>query len=256
MNDEEQEVLDAALDLAEHLNRKPRAAIASPLMAKLQAVTAGRFRSQKKAVLKALEGAESHLQEAAKGPQTVPPVLHHAVTAALGVSFPRFTGVYNSTTGQAYEAGSSEGADMLGWDNEYSYERTAEQLAGELDSTTEERLFGALTDIFGKGAGYEALVSAVANIFDDAIESRSEATGITEISAAWNRGVSDTAQTATDNGNDIEKRWSAEDDACEEICQPNADQDWIDFDDDFDSGDDQPPGHPNCRCSLELRAAN
>ena len=43
----ETEVLEAARELAEHLNTRPRAAIVDPLIEKLQAVTAGRFRAQK-----------------------------------------------------------------------------------------------------------------------------------------------------------------------------------------------------------------
>lgn len=48
-----------------------------------------------------------------------------------------------------------------------------------------------------------------------------------------------------------QKEWStAEDgDTCE-VCQGNADQGPIGLNDDFDSGDSEPPGHPNCRCTL------
>src|SRR5208282_2235305 len=48
------------------------------------------------------------------------------------------------------------------------------------------------------------------------------------------------------------KRWvTVGDDAVEEICLANEDQGVIDLDEDFDSGDDAPPAHPNCRCWLE-----
>ena len=168
-----------------------------------------------------------------------------ASAALAGFAFPRFATVFTSTTGQAHEGGLAEGADMIGFESEEVYDRTAGMLAGELDQTTEERIGDALRDVFGLGKGYDGLIEAVSGVFDDAITSRAVTTGESEISAAWNKGVADAAQSATDAGQDIEKRWSAEDDACEEICQPNADQDWIDFDDIFDSGDDQPPGHPN-----------
>jgi hypothetical protein len=45
------------------------------------------------------------------------------------------------------------------------------------------------------------------------------------------------------------KQWllSNDEGICDE-CQANADQGVIDLDDDFDSGDDTVPAHPNCRC--------
>jgi phosphohistidine phosphatase len=38
-----------------------------------------------------------------------------------------------------------------------------------------------------------------------------------------------------------------------ETCQENADAGWIDMDEQFPSGDDEPPAHPNCNCELETR---
>ena len=53
------------------------------------------------------------------------------------------------------------------------------------------------------------------------------------------------------------KAWStAEDgDVCE-ICQGNEDQGPIPIDDDFDSGDDAAPAHPQCRCTIVAIIAN
>ncbi len=52
------------------------------------------------------------------------------------------------------------------------------------------------------------------------------------------------------------KTWLPVSDACEEICLPNADDGAIDIGEDFDSGDDAPPAHPNCRCSLSYGSAD
>jgi len=41
-----------------------------------------------------------------------------------------------------------------------------------------------------------------------------------------------------------------------EMCQENADAGWIDMDDTFPSGDDEPPAHPNCDCDIETRDAS
>ena len=54
-----------------------------------------------------------------------------------------------------------------------------------------------------------------------------------------------------------EKRWDPDGTAaCEEICQPNADQGWIPIDEDFQSGDDAPSGHPRCDCSTDYRKSS
>lgn len=56
-------------------------------------------------------------------------------------------------------------------------------------------------------------------------------------------------QEAVDDG-DEEKQWVGG--TCE-VCMENADAGWIDIDEDFPSGDDEPPAHPNCACELETR---
>jgi SPP1 gp7 family putative phage head morphogenesis protein len=45
------------------------------------------------------------------------------------------------------------------------------------------------------------------------------------------------------------KSWDPDDDPCPE-CQANADEGVIALDDVFPSGDDAPPAHPNCECSV------
>lgn len=54
---------------------------------------------------------------------------------------------------------------------------------------------------------------------------------------------------AADEG-ETEKSWVGG--TCE-TCQENADEGWIDMDEQFPSGDDEPPAHPNCDCELETR---
>jgi hypothetical protein len=52
-----------------------------------------------------------------------------------------------------------------------------------------------------------------------------------------------------------QKQWITSDDPCPQ-CEENAAQGWIDADETFDSGDDEPPAHPNCECGLETRDAS
>ena len=53
-----------------------------------------------------------------------------------------------------------------------------------------------------------------------------------------------------------EKSWDGDGEACEEICQPNIDAGWIDIDDDFPSGDQQPTAHPRCDCNIDFRKSD
>jgi SPP1 gp7 family putative phage head morphogenesis protein len=57
---------------------------------------------------------------------------------------------------------------------------------------------------------------------------------------------------AMKNSGVVEKKaWSTSEDGdqCDD-CDANAEQEGIPLDDDFQSGDDAPPCHPNCRCAL------
>jgi hypothetical protein len=69
----------------------------------------------------------------------------------------------------------------------------------------------------------------------------------TETAMARNQGGYLTAQLS-----DVVtgKQWSVAPDACE-VCLGNAAQGVIALDDVFDSGDESPPAHPNCSCSLD-----
>ena len=71
----------------------------------------------------------------------------------------------------------------------------------------------------------------------------------TEMNAAYNAGRK---QLGIDMGFN-EKAWDPDGTACEEICVPNVLDGWIDMDEEFESGDSEPPGHPNCDCSLNVR---
>lgn len=66
--------------------------------------------------------------------------------------------------------------------------------------------------------------------------------GRTETAYARSRGTHEAAKGA---GMKF-KSWLPDDTACEEICIPNSEQGRIPIDDDFESGDDVPPAHPNC----------
>jgi hypothetical protein len=82
-------------------------------------------------------------------------------------------------------------------------------------------------------------------------EDRAMTIARTEIIAANNAGNLRGYKDARDSGVKMMKEWiTAGDDLVSEGCQENEDAGPIDLDDDFPSGDDAPPAHPSCRCSI------
>lgn len=82
---------------------------------------------------------------------------------------------------------------------------------------------------------------------------RAELIARTEIRRANSQGSLLGAKSAANElGVVMKKIWltAGDDDVDEDICQPNEDQGAIALEDDFESGDDAPPGHPRCRCAI------
>lgn len=74
-----------------------------------------------------------------------------------------------------------------------------------------------------------------------------------ELSKAFHDGMEAFAGLWRGGNGPVEKSWQAQDDACEE-CLANEAEGWIDEEAPFgETGDFEPPAHPNCRCSLEYR---
>ncbi len=93
-------------------------------------------------------------------------------------------------------------------------------------------------------------------MFRSAVEDRVDTIALHEVSGSFHEGMTDSAAAISlDTGDDVEKHWEAEDDACEE-CIACDDEGWVDLDFTYPAfGVDEPDGHPNCRCSLEVRRA-
>ena len=131
----------------------------------------------------------------------------------------------------------------------YLADHSLTKLTGGLDETTVERLRTALADTYQAGGDYDALVKAVQDEYAGFNDVRAGMIAQTEMNAAYNAGRK---QLGLDMGFN-EKAWNPDGTACVEICVPNVLAGWIPIEDDFESGDDAPPGHPNCDCSLDVR---
>ena len=80
-------------------------------------------------------------------------------------------------------------------------------------------------------------------------EDRAAMIARTEIARANGQGSLMGYKIARNGGVKLKKEWLPDAEACP-ICEENGDDGAIDLDDDFSSGDDAPPAHPNCECSL------
>lgn len=112
-----------------------------------------------------------------------------------------------------------------------------------------------LRDLIAKGLEDNIGTPAIADSIQEAFAfsaDRADLVARTEISRANEQGKLNGWREAQDAGVVLLKSWltAGDDDVDVDICEPNEAQGAIAIDDDFESGDDAPPGHPNCRCVL------
>ena len=251
----------------------------APAKAKIKAVMAHRFRRQEKAVMAAIRphiARELLLHPVREGyvfpPSLLPGPFREAITpqgktfaSALlpktiqPLSFAASTSeqseysdaISDLITGAAATLAKEVGREFGGAHSvasRYLQDNSLSKLTGELDDTSVERLQDALAKAWDAGGDFDSMVKAVTDTFEDFSTTRAEMIAQTEANDAYNEG-----REATARGMGLdEKRWNPEGDACE-ICQANADQDWIDIDEDFQSGDAAPTAHPSCDCSCDYR---
>lgn len=144
---------------------------------------------------------------------------------------------------------------------EWATERSAEMVgrtynaAGDLvenpnaemaiTDTTRDEIRAAVADAVDRGLSAADLADNIEELGSFSPE-RAEMIARTEVIRANNQGHLEAFRSS---GVVKQKEWSCAPDACDE-CQANEDQGPIDLDDAFESGDDAPPGHPNCRCTI------
>ena len=136
---------------------------------------------------------------------------------------------------------------------EYIAEHALEMIGKDIDETTVSQMRNLLTAGVDADTPLSKIITQIkqAGAFS---RQRAETIAVTEIGNAYSQGTLDAAQQMSDDGANMEKSWLAEGDCCD-ICDGNADDDWIPIDDNFSSGDDAPLAHPNCRCALLTRVA-
>lgn len=117
-----------------------------------------------------------------------------------------------------------------------------------IDATTRQRLIDLIQEVkLGDNATVDEIASSLSEQFPAISEARSMAIARTETARAMGEG---NYNAMTQNGVQRKKWVLAGSKPCE-ICQPNADDGYINIDEAFSSGDMYEPAHPNCECYTE-----
>jgi SPP1 gp7 family putative phage head morphogenesis protein len=126
-----------------------------------------------------------------------------------------------------------------------------------IDDTTRNRIQDILTQGTADKLSYSSIAQNIRDEFTQMatpaphqhIRDRAELIAVTETRKAHEYSQALTRQKIRNDGWIIQKSWMITDDSrvCE-ICQDNADEGWIDDEDEYPSGDLYPPAHPACRC--------
>lgn len=127
---------------------------------------------------------------------------------------------------------------------DYAATSAAEQVSG-IDATTLDDLQTVISDAIDNQLTVDQLAKQLADEIVNMTQSRARVIARTEMSDAF-------AQAALDKLNDYSiayKQWISYSDCCDD-CGGNDDDGAIPVDDLFSSGDDAPPAHPNCRCTI------
>lgn len=113
---------------------------------------------------------------------------------------------------------------------------------------TREFLRNTIKNSFEDGLGVKGLTRAIEEDYAFSHD-RSLIIARTETIRAFGAGALIGFGEAKASGINLRKKWLTAIGACP-ICIANEEQGAIELEDQFSSGDDHPPGHPNCRCSL------
>jgi hypothetical protein len=123
-------------------------------------------------------------------------------------------------------------------------QQAAQQIVG-IDETTIDQISEAIMSGIEEQLGVDGTARAIKAVVDGMTTTRARMIASTEMNTA----MSDAALEKMQSIGIEYKQLILSPGACE-ICEDNHDEDPIPVDDDYPSGDDSPPFHPNCRCAV------
>ena len=168
----------------------------------------------------------------------------------------------------AWIAGAKRITEDLGIDQSFSLpnpravaflkEHAAERVT-MIDETTRRYIRTVMTKAVDEGWSYDRTAKVISGRFEQFavgnplahIESRAHLVAVTESAFAYEHANASVVGGLMEGGLPMVKSWLTvgDDRVDEEDCGPNEDEGWIAAEDDFQSGNSEPPAHPGCRCT-------
>ena len=118
-----------------------------------------------------------------------------------------------------------------------------------ITDSTRDMIRTAISDGLAANVGRDGIITSIEALTGFSSQ-RADMIAETEIARVNSQAALQTYRAAGDVGVIVKKEWLiAAANVCDE-CRANADEGAIDLDQNFSSGDDTPPAHPGCRCSV------
>lgn len=168
----------------------------------------------------------------------------------------------------------AEVGDLFGIDNPrttaWLAKNAAERVAW-IDEATRDDLRELIASMQEQGASFATLASAIERKFEGYyqpgderdwgadrpqghVRDRADLIAQTELAFGYEAGMRMAVDRIVGAGIQIEKSWlSLDDDRVDADCSDNSAEGWMPQDETFQSGDDEPPAHPACRCTTLYR---
>ena len=141
--------------------------------------------------------------------------------------------------------------DLFGQVNEravaWAKEHAADLVTG-IDETTRADLRDIIAGGLEDNVGLDGIIERLQDAYPFSAQ-RAELIARTEVATANGQGALEGMRLARERGVKLKKVWVPDDEACD-VCVENGDAGPIDIDEDFPSGDDTYPAHPNCECDV------
>lgn len=165
-------------------------------------------------------------------------VVHDPLLDGMGVGIAAGQAIYNRDIGL-----STTNENVLKAARNYTA-----KLVTNINNTTRDRIQQSIQTSLTLGEDQSAAADRISNIIND--PARAEVIARTESVNSYNKGLLSFA----DESGASQKVW--QDLGADDVCADNTAEGAIDVGDSFDSGDDAPPAHPNCRCGMQLLYSN
>jgi hypothetical protein len=144
--------------------------------------------------------------------------------------------------------GSDSDVDQVGPSAERAAEIAAEQAAEavkNIDATTVDQIASAVSTAIKEQLGVPGASRLIRQTVEDMSSWRAKMIATTEINQAMSDAALEKMKSLS-----LEYKQIINSPDCCDICAENADVDPLPVDEDYPSGDDGPPFHPNCRCGI------